>query len=65
MIDHYPAGFKPLMRDTTLEHQINFKHAVGMNGSGVKVTCNCGWVSNRTLEIDDPKDHLILYNSHL
>jgi hypothetical protein len=60
-----PVGFVPLMKDTTLPHQIGFVHAVGMNGSGVKVSCNCGWKSARTLEISDPKDHLILYNSHL
>lgn len=66
MIDlETPVGFVPVMKDPTLPHQIGFKHTPGMNGSGVKVTCNCGWVSNRTLEVSDPRDHLVLYNSHL
>lgn len=60
-----PIDFVPTMKDETLPHQIGFKHTVGMNGSGVKVMCNCGWVSDRTINVEDSMDALNMYRSHL
>lgn len=62
---HWPAGFKPTIADTIKAHQIGFIHHGDFRGSGVKVNCNCGWMSHRTIDLDDSRDHLTLYNSHL
>ena len=64
-MNDFPPGFKPLMKDESLPHQIGFKHTVGMNGSGVSATCNCGWVSNRTVDTSNSMDAFDLYRAHL
>jgi len=58
---------KITMRDEKLPHQIvlNVANSGVGAGSGIAVSCNCGWKANRSLDVTVPNDHWVLYNSHL
>jgi hypothetical protein len=64
-----PPGFKPVMRDETLEHQISLCYAPnGYGGTGVVVKCNCTQPGDPPFGercITDLDDAWELYAEHL
>lgn len=59
-----PTGFSPTLRDRSLPHQIDFAHReTDKGGLQVRVTCNCGWSSDRS--IFNLQDAWALYRGHL
>lgn len=55
--------FTPVLRDRTLPHQIMFMHNAGdTDGLQVRVGCNCGWRSDRSIVSND--DAWVMYRAH-